>query len=643
MGVEGEQLPFAKAYVIGVEGGNASNVVLPETQELTAFSNVGAVRPPYHPDTLALVYENSSALRSNVDAYVTNIDSFGHRFEPVIDLDAADVDERIRAALRLERVEAKKNPANVTNEALLTAPDEPTDKEVAARKEELAVELRAERAFLENFFENCTSDMPFSGPEGLRGLTRMDVEVMGNGYWEVLRDGLGQVSQFVFMPGRTVRLMPVDSDPVNAPVELQVIVRTSALSTALAPMRKRFRRYVQTWDISSKLDNGTVAVYFKEFGDPRVMSAHTGEVFDSVEALLAKEPAAREATEVLHFKCSSPRSPYGIPRWIGALLPVLGTRQSEETNYLSFENQCVPPLAILVSGGRLTEETVTRIKDYVNTQLKGKQNRHKIMVLEAEGAENAGPDNAGKMKIQLVPLTQAQMQDATFQAYDERNADKVGQMFRLPRLLRGDVRDFNRSTAEASLDFAELQVFGPIREQFDWTMNKLILPALGVKYHHFRSKAPTVRDPDGLSKMIALLVTANVLTPEEARDLMSGVFNREFQRIKAPWTQMPIGLSLAGRGVEDNLLTPGDEAAEFGAAGGQSLPGSSNQAALQINPTQNVKAASPLERQARALLKLRTALAKMEASEALEEFAARKEVIRVPAPVWAEWTENAER
>ena len=83
---------------------------------------MGAVTPPYDPETLAILFENSSSLRQNVDSYVTNIDAFGHRFEPVIDLDASDADQHIANALAIERSKAG-------------APgDAPTPKEVAAKK-----------------------------------------------------------------------------------------------------------------------------------------------------------------------------------------------------------------------------------------------------------------------------------------------------------------------------------------------------------------------------------------------------------------------------------------------------------------------------------------------------------------------------
>ena len=74
------------------------------------------------------------------------------------------------------------------------------------------------------------------------------------------------------------------------------------------------------------------------------------------------------------------------------------------------------------------------------------------------------------------------------------------------------MRDFNRSTAAASVDFAEVQVFGPIRQQFDWFINKHILPVIGAKYHVFQSNAPSVRDPSALAEMIERLVKASVIT-----------------------------------------------------------------------------------------------------------------------------------
>ncbi len=118
-----------------------------------------------------------------------------------------------------------------------------------------------------------------------------------------------------------------------------------------------------------------------------------------------------------------------------------------------------------------------RIERFIEENLKGKANFHKILILEADGA---GTGDGGRAKIELRPLTDAQQQDALFQVYDERNIDKVGSAFRLPRLLRGESKDFNRATAESALRFAEDQVFQPERDEFDFLINRKLLADMGT-------------------------------------------------------------------------------------------------------------------------------------------------------------------
>jgi capsid portal protein len=203
----------------------------------------------------------------------------------------------------------------------------------------------------------------------------------------------------------------------------------------------------------------------------------------------------------------------------------------------------VPPLALLVSGGKLSQESIPRIERYIEEHLKGKKNFHKILILEAEGS-NATSE--AKAKIELKPLTDAQQQDALFQDYDERNIDKVGSSFRVPRLLRGESRDFNRSVADAQLRFAEDQVFQPERDAFDFVMNHKLLADMGIRFWRFLSQTPSTRDPERMTVMVEKLVRVGVLTPEEGRMLSEDIFNREFRKIKEPWVRQPITLTLAG-------------------------------------------------------------------------------------------------
>jgi len=103
----GDRIALVKAVIAGADRDRvAQSNALPWTdteQREQVFAGMGAITPPYDPETLAVLHENSSALRPNVDAYVTNIEAFGHRLEPVIDLDAGDADVRIANAMIVER------------------------------------------------------------------------------------------------------------------------------------------------------------------------------------------------------------------------------------------------------------------------------------------------------------------------------------------------------------------------------------------------------------------------------------------------------------------------------------------------------------------------------------------------------------
>lgn len=514
-----------KAVVVGQD---VSDPVSREAGESASmFSSAGALEPPYDPAALCLLVEHSNALRQNLDAYAVNIDGFGHRMEPAIDFEAEDADARVADAIFLERSAARER-GELEDGAEL----EPTDEEVAARKRELIHLARVERARLQSFFDFCCFDHSFVD---LRRRTRQDLETTGNAYWEVLRDGRGEIARLVYVPSHTVRLMPLDADPV----EVEDRVQVSSVAFEAVPARRRLRRYVQV--------QGTDRVYFKAFGDPRFISKRTGAVFASVEALRRADQRDGPATEILHFAIHSPRTPYGVPRWVGALLAVLGSRQMEEVNYLYFENKSVPPLALLISGGRLSESSVPRIERFIEENLKGKTNFHKILILEAEGGQGEN-----RARIELRPLTDAQ-QDALFQVYDERNIDKVGGAFRLPRLLRGESKDFNRATAESALRFAEDQVFQPERDEFDYLINRKLLADMGIRFWRFRSQTPVTRDPERMTAMVEKLVRVGVLTPEEGRFLAGDIFNREFRKIGDDWTKRPITLTLAGiqTGVQD--------------------------------------------------------------------------------------------
>ncbi|TXH17452.1 MAG: phage portal protein [Hyphomicrobiaceae bacterium] len=504
-----------------------TNVVEDTTGDTAVFRGTQAITPPYDLDECAAYLDMSSALRTNVDAYASNIDSYGHTFEPVIDLEDEAAIEVVRQAILEERLERRlesEGPDRLAKALVELAQNggealKVTDAEVQQQIDDLRVLMAIERRRLEFFFNNCTVEGSFIH---LRRITRQDYETLGNAYWEILRDDHGQPAQFNLIPGLQVRLTPR-----LVAVEVTRPATRSLLHQDTITQPRTFRQFIQVLRNNVR-SSGTTAiggqlVYFKEFGDPRLVSSASGEIYTTPEAMQKAEPGARAATEVIHWKIYSPMSPYGIPRWVSEMMNLLGTRHAQTVNYLYFENKSIPPLAILVSGGSLAPESVNEIRNFIDNEIKGARNFHKIMILEAQSdAIDAG--GGGSVRVEIKPLTDAMIQDAMFLQYMDKNVDNLGKVFRNPRIVRGDTADVNRATAEAAIRLAEQQVYQPERNEFDWRINHEILPQLGIRFWKFVSRGPDMTDPQELAKMLADMAEAGPMTIAEMRRIAEKVF-----------------------------------------------------------------------------------------------------------------------
>lgn len=488
-------------------------------QDQANFTTAGAITPLYDPYYLCWLHTVSSALEPNVRAYAVNIEGYGHQFVPVVNLDQRDeTDKRIRETLRTEHV-AEGLDGRVT------------EQELAARKSQIEAEMANELPELTAFFDYCSYECSFVE---LRERTRVDLEVIGYAFWEVLRDHESKPAQVVQVPAVSTRLMPLDREVISFDQVQQI-----GLTQRTRRMRRRFRRFVQ-------VVMGFNQTYFKEFGDPRTISSRSNRVYASLEALEETEPGVPPATELIYFKIHSPLTPYGVPRWVGAWLCVKGSRAAEEVNYDYLNNKAIPPGILAISGGKLAEGMRSVIEKHIEERIKGLENFNKLLILEADVGANSNPAAGGRVRIEWIPMTQAQQKDALFGEYDAANRQKIGQTFRLSKILRGDSEVINRSVAESSLEHAEQQVFHPERVKIDHIINRTLLAALEIRYWHYKSNSPLAKNPQTITEMMVALVMAGILTINEARIHISDALNLRLPPRTEKWADQPIALSAAG-------------------------------------------------------------------------------------------------
>lgn len=322
-------------------------------------------------------------------------------------------------------------------------------------------------------------------------------ETFGISYLEVIRDLAGEVVQIEFVKDTPT---VTKTTPLDPPMDTEYFYRGQIIKR-----KKRFCKYKQE-------KNGKV-VYFREFGDPRVMDIRTGEYAKDGEVI----DISNQSNELLEFAIGA--SDYGKVRWIGQALNVDGSRRAENLNNNYFKNGRHTPLAVVVSGGTLSEESYTRLQQYLD-DIKGEAGQHSFLLLEVQDSDNKASFEEDKQpKVELKDLASVLQKDELFQTYLDNSRRKVQSAFRLPDLYVGYTTDFNRATAQTAMEVTEKQVFQPERESLAWIINNKLLNGYAFKHVEVFFEKPDITNPDDLFKMLTVSNNAGGLTPNKAKQI----------------------------------------------------------------------------------------------------------------------------
>lgn len=480
---------------------------LPVDPFTQAYRDNSILEPPYDMFTLACMSEVSSELGPAIEAMVVNIAKMGQR---VVTRDGLPYDDN-----------------------------------------DLDISIKQERAKVKNFFANAILE-PTETFTSFRASLRHDLESTGNAYSEVLPNLMtNEPAGLNHLPSWQMRIRKEDDELTDCEVLRAVEGVDGKWTIQSFPYRKRFRRFVQIRDDSNQ------KVYFKEWGDPRNIDMRDGHVFTSEEMASEEFNEGNLATEVIHLKLYCPRSPYGLPRWIGNLFTIFGNRAAEVINYTTFRNNNIPALILMGTNVQLTEASIERIRKFVEERIQGDDNYSTILLVEAEPMTE-GMKDPGNMKLELKELVQAQHTDAMFVKYMERGDDKIRRSFRLPPIFMGRAEDYTRATADASRKVGEEQVFRPERTSEDVVWNQTILPALRAANVLLKSNSPDVTDNYELTQLLAVAEQSGGLSPIISRMIVEDVLGKDLPPIDDTIPgNIPFSLTMQREQMENKLETSG--------------------------------------------------------------------------------------
>lgn len=342
-------------------------------------------------------------------------------------------------------------------------------------------------------------------------------EKFGVAYLEVIRNAVGEVVQIENItntPSITVSI------PLEPYVEYKYIYNNKEFSR-----KKKFKKYRQ--EINGK------TVYFKEFGDMRIMNKDTGTYNENVQE-------AAQANEILELKIGV--MPYGRVRWYGNVLSADGARRAEMLNNNYFRKGRHTPLMIVVRGGSLTDESFDKLKEYMS-DIEGEKGQHGFVVLEVENTEvSTALDKKETPEIEIKDLSPILQKDELFQEYLSNSRRKIQSAFLLPDIYTGYTTDFNRATAQTAMEVTEKQVFQPEREALAWIVNNKLLNGYGFKYVEVIFNGPDITNPDDVANLLDIGERAGGMTLNDARELVYQTLGKEAEPYNDNIGNMPLAL-----------------------------------------------------------------------------------------------------
>ena len=284
----------------------------------------------------------------------------------------------------------------------------------------------------------------------------IDYETTGNGYIEIGRTASGEVGYLGHVASTTMRV------------------------------RRQRDGFVQII--------GGFVTYFRNYGDKKT-----------------KNPFGDDSNpnEIIHIKKYTPSNQfYGVPSVLPAVGAIAGDEFADRYNLDYFEYKAVPRYLIISRGTTLGTTAEAKIHEFFSTNLKGKN--HRSLYIQVPPA----PADA-KVDFTIEPV-EAGKQDMSFDNYHESNTTDILAAGRTPRTKVG-IDTGSALAASRDLDkmFKE-QVTRPAQEKLEFPMNKIIHEKTDI--FNFRFIELTLTDEETSVNMAVSLVTAEILTPNEARE-----------------------------------------------------------------------------------------------------------------------------
>jgi len=477
--------------------------------------------------------------------------------------------------------------------------------------EEVRNEIFRERRRLRRFFRHATHPHAW---EEATSRSRVDLETFGWRGLQVMRlpppgwegapsgdpadhDPLGEIAGLEHIEVNTLRYCEA-SEPILTTEwmydEEDPETEDAIIQPTYVPRKvwRRFRliAHARTGGFGTRVAAGQgrllggEVVYFREFGDPRIIDARTGQVIGNYvtgefpdpneidEHGQPKHPTKFWANEIIvDGLYHATWAPYFRPWWMGVADTDMGLTSAAEANRYGITDPTIPRVLITSEGQETGVGDLERVLETAEHERSDAQAHFRMMLVETKpntiGDAEMGDAKAVRPQLQVHQID-VLPDDGLFVEFDEQGRKKIRSARRLSNQSVGLSEDDSYASAQASMLVEDQGVIAPERRRFDALLNATVMTSLRAKWHKYATKRRRVVSPEDRNKAVEQAEIGGGLTPNRHREMLSETLGEEIPPITEPWGDQPFELTkqqaqaLAGFGIDGNDEGNTDDATE---------------------------------------------------------------------------------
>lgn len=362
-----------------------------------------------------------------------------------------------------------------------------------------------------------------------------DAEAAGVLNVEVLRNTKNEIVGYKHIPCNEITRIEDKDAPVVEVTEKYFDAEDKLIEK---PVSRSFDKFI--------IKYGNKQRFCKEFGDPRLISKVDGKVLADKVSLANAKLFTKSATEIIQIYDYYGYRNMAVPRWLSQMSFVKGLRHAQAVNLDFFENNGIPAMIITVSGGRVDEKYISKVKKMFEGK-NGLKSNVRVAIIEAQGEITSSGSGiatgVSQPQLGIHNLMKDRSSDIIFEKFLNISRESIQSAFRIPDIHVGRNTDYTQSTAETSLLMTEDNVFKPLRKKYASIFNNFIFRdsnGLKSKYWELVGSPPALVLNIRRKAAFQSMSDSDALTPNMSIELNNKIHDVNFDKIQHKWGDYPM-------------------------------------------------------------------------------------------------------